>query len=363
MNTSFNGFDMSLGNLSRLSHAKSRSISAENRTGEKGKGGMAPADPNGSSRELGIGWKNCPAVGIKPGELYEVANIEGPGVIQQIWMTPMGLQRHLILRFYWDDCQHPAIECPIGDFFGNGWDSFSQISSLAVCANPRNGYNCYWSMPFRKRCRITAENIGLDEIVLFYQVNYSLQEVPDDASYFHAQFRRTNPLPYQTDYTILDGVEGWGHYVGTTMSWGTFNSGWWGEGEIKFYLDDDKEFPTICGTGTEDYFGGAWCFHGVVREGEKKHYANYTTPYSGFYQVSSSDFAHTLPRFSLYRWHIMDPVRFEKNLRVTMQALGWRTKNRFLPLQDDIASVAFWYQTHPAKPFPKLPSRNELEVI
>lgn len=357
----FSGFDLSLGNLSLLSHAQTRSISAENRTGKKGRGAMASDTGKGPARELGIGWKVSPCVGIEAGETFEVAQIEGPGVIQQIWMTSQNSCRHLILRIYWDDSEHPAIECPLCDFFANGWGRYFPIVSLAVCVNPSNGFNCYWPMPFRKKCRITMENIGLESKPLFYQVNYSLQEVPEHAAYFHAQFRRTNPLPDKTEYTILDGVEGWGHYVGTTMAWGTHNSGWWGEGEIKFYLDGDREFPTICGTGTEDYFGGAWCFH-VGPEGART-YADYTTPYSGFYQVPAANFHSTLPRFGMYRWHIMDPVRFEKNIKVTMQALGWRSGGRFLPLQDDIASVAYWYQTHQAKPFPKLPSRDKLEII
>jgi hypothetical protein len=356
------GFDMSLGNLSLLSHAKTRSISAENRKGEKGRGGMAAVDPNGPAREFGIGWKTSPCVDIQAGELYEVANIQGPGLIQQIWMTPNGVQRHAILRIYWDNSEFPSVESPIGDFFGNGWGYFSPIASLAVCANPKNGYNSYWPMPFRKHCRITVENIGFDKLTLFYQVNYSLQEVPAETAYFHAQFRRTNPLPDKADYTILDDVEGWGHYVGTAMSWGTHNSGWWGEGEIKFFLDGDKEFSTICGTGTEDYFGGAWGFE-LGHESGQVRYSSYTTPYSGFYSVPTTNFNHVLPRFSLYRWHIMDPVRFEENLRVTIQSIGWRSNGRFLHLKDDIASVAYWYQSFPFKPFPKLPSRNELEVI
>jgi len=215
-------------------------------------------------------------------------------------------------------------------------------------------------MPFRKRCKMTMTNIGLEEIVLYYQIDYTLTDVPDDAAYFHAQFRRKNPLPYKDVYTILDGVKGHGHYVGTYMAWGVNNNGWWGEGEIKFYIDGDNEYPTICGTGTEDYFCGSYNF-----ENRKTHqYQEFTTPYSGLPQVIRPDGLYrSQMRFGLYRWHIMDPIRFEKDLKVTIQALGWRSGGRYLPLQDDIASVAYWYQTLPTAEFPPLPDSDYLEVI
>ena len=249
---------------------------------------------------------------------------------------------------------------PWGDFFACGWNRYAPVSSLAVCVNPGSAFNCYWPMPFRKRCRITMENIADEDTRLYYQVNYALQDMPEEAAYFHAQFRRVNPLPYKEVYTVLDGVEGWGQYVGTYMAWGSNNSGWWGEGEIKFYLDGDGEFPTICGTGTEDYFCGSYNFENQ----RTKQYETYTTPYAGLAQVIRPDGLYdSQTRFGMYRWHVMDPVRFEENLRVTIQALGWRSGARFLPLQDDIASVAYWYQTHPAKTFPKLPARDLLEIM
>ncbi|MFO7957206.1 MAG: glycoside hydrolase family 172 protein [Candidatus Brocadiia bacterium] len=355
----FNGLGTNMDNLWRLSDAESRSISAENPDGRKGAGGMATEGTGArAARELGQGWKVSPCIRLKPGENRELADIDGPGAIQQIWMTPNGTTRFMILRIYWDGADEPAVECPLGDFFACGWGSYAHVSSMAVCVNPRNGLNCYWQMPFREHCRITVSNIGEEETTLFYQINYTLTDVPDDAAYFHAQFRRTNPLPYKEVYTILDGVEGRGHYVGTYMAWGSNNNGWWGEGEIKFYMDGDDEFPTICGTGTEDYFCGAWCFRA---EGE---YQAYTTPYAGMPQVIRPDGENaSQQRFGLYRWHITDPVRFKENLLVTMQALGWRSGGRYLPLQDDIASVAYWYQEPPAAPFPALPDKDELEII
>jgi len=354
-----NGVPLGLGELSRLSHAQTRSISPENFTGEKGKAAMSTDGPAmKSARDLGQGWKISPFVVIKPKETFVLADVKGMGAIQQIWMTPAGTWRFAILRFYWDGETTPSVEAPVGDFFASGWQRYAQISSLPVCVNPGSALNCYWTMPFRKSFKITIE-----DFTVYYQINYTLTDIPEDAAYFHAQFRRANPLPYKSVYTILDGVKGWGHYVGTYLAWGVHSNGWWGEGEIKFYLDGDTDFPTIAGTGTEDYFCGSYDFDsrgpdGVVR------YTEFSTPYSGLAQVIKGDGHYDVQqRFGLYRWHIMDPIRFEKDLKVTIQALGWRSGGRYLPLQDDIASTAFWYQTEPHAPFPKLPSKDALEII
>jgi hypothetical protein len=361
----FDGLNMNLGNLSRLSDAQSRSIGPENFTGEKGKAGMSADGPaaKGAARELGQGWKVSPYVHVPAHATFTLAEISGSGVIQQIWMTPAPLDktRFYILRFYWDDETEPSVECPLGDFFACGWGRYCQISSLPVCVNPGSAFNCYWQMPFRKKCKITIENIDNSPMTIYYQINYALTQVPADAAYFHAQFRRENPLKTKGLYTILDGVEGKGQYVGTYLAWGVHHNGWWGEGEIKFFLDGDKEFPTICGTGTEDYFCGSYDFE-THSEG-KGHYTEFSTPYSGLAQVIRPDGLYdSQERFGLYRWHIMDPIRFGKDLRVTIQALGWKSEGRYLQLQDDIASVAFWYQTEPHKPFPKLPTKDELEL-
>jgi hypothetical protein len=363
---SFNGLGTNLGNLSWLSDAETRSISPENPTGAKGMGAMAIPDPDKSpARRLGRGWKVAPYIVIGPGETATLADIAGSGAIQQIWMTPTGAWRSAILRFYWDGAESPAVECPVGDFFACGWNRYAQVSSLAVCVNPGSAFNCYWEMPFRSRAKITMTNTADSAMVLYYQINYVLTEVPAAAAYFHAEFRRTNPLPYKQVYTILDGVRGSGHYVGTYLAWGVNNTGWWGEGEIKFFIDGDAEFPTICGTGTEDYFCGSYNFD-VGRENGG--YREFTTPYSGLAQVIRPDGLYqSQTRFGMYRWHIADPIRFKRDLRVTIQALGWRGDPRrgaeFLPLQDDIASVAYWYQTLPAAPFPALPDRDYLQII
>jgi hypothetical protein len=212
-------------------------------------------------------------------------------------------------------------------------------------------------MPFRRRCRLTLENRYHEDIVCYYQINYTLTEVPDDAAYFHAQFRRTNPLPYGQPYTILDGVRGWGHYAGTVLAVGVNNNGWWGEGEIKFYIDGDGAFPTICGTGTEDYFGGAYNWDVDGR------YVPFTTPFMGMQVFRPDGLYRSQQRFCMYRWHVMDPVRFQQDLRVTIQALGWRSGGRYLPLQDDFSSVAIWYQTLPTAAFPALPGADYLEIV
>lgn len=350
--------------LARLSGAKSRSISPENFSGEKGGGarcGLEQGSARSAARDLGVGWKVNPFVCIQPGQTFEICDIRGSGVIEHIWMTPTGRWRDVILRMYWDGSETPSVEAPVGDFFCMGWNAYAQLSSLAVCVNPGSALNCYWPMPFRRQCRMTLENRSQETVHYYYQIDYALTEVPEDCAYFHAQFRRTNPLPYKSVYTIVDGIRGRGHYVGTYLAWGVHNNGWWGEGEIKFYMDGDGEYPTICGTGTEDYFCGSYNFEDPATHNR---YAVFHTPYSGLHQVIVPDALYqSQMRFGLYRWHIQDPIRFENDLRVTIQALGWRSGGRYLPLQDDIASVAYWYQTLPAAPFPPLPDPDALEVI
>ncbi len=372
--STFNGLDMNLGNLSKMSNAKTRSISPENFTGEKGKAGMAKledkdkpnvANASHEARDLGQGWKVNPYINIKPGETFTIAEMEGPGAVQHIWMTPTGNRRFTVLRIYWDDEKEPSVECPIGDFFANGWGEFAQVTSLPVCVNPGSAFNCYWVMPFRKKCKMTITNIDENPMRLYYQVDYTLTEIADDEAYFHAQFRRLNPNT-SSDYTIVDNIKGRGQYVGTYMCWGVNNNGWWGEGEIKFFMDGDKEFPTICGTGTEDYFCGSYNFHvrdPKTNEGDVHGYREFNSPYAGMPQVIRPDGTYrSQQRFGLYRWHIMDPVRFEKDLKVTIQDLGWRNGGRYLPQQSDISSVCFWYQAEPHTTFPKLPTWQQLEV-
>ena len=366
MTNAFNGLGMGLGSLARLSDAQTRSISPENFTGEKGKGGMA-VEGTGAvvARELGQGWKISPSIHIPPQSTVTLADIEGPGAIQHIWLTVHpDAWRCLFLRMYWDDENTPSVEVPLGDFFCNGWCERSNVNSLPVAVNPAGGFNSYWEMPFRQRARITIENMLPKEVRgFYYSIDYTLTDVPGDLAYFHAAWRRSNPLPYMDVHTLLDGVSGQGHYVGTYIAWGVHNRGWWGEGEIKFYMDGDQQWPTICGTGTEDYFGGAWNF-----EHPKGQYGIFSTPFLGLSQVIIPDGLYqSQQRFGMYRWHIMDPIRFQHDLRVTIQALGWANRSwdepRYLPLQDDIASTAFWYQREPHAPFDRTFTIREVEVI
>lgn len=368
----FNGLDMNLGNLYRLSDAKTRSISPENFSGEKGKAGIADpvdkdknnvANASGAARDLGQGWKVNPFIRIKSGETFTMAEINGPGAIQHIWMTPTGIWRFSILRIYWDDETEPSVECPVGDFFGMGWNQYSPLVSSPICVNPGSAFNSYWCMPFRKKCKITMENINdTDPMTLYYQIDYTLTDVPSDAGYFHAQFRRSNPDATSL-YTIIDGIKGKGQYVGVYLALGVNNNGWWGEGEIKFFMDGDTKFPTICGTGTEDYFCGSYDFDTKIRGTEETAYTEFCTPYSGLAQViRGNGHYNVMQRFGLYRWHIMDPIRFDDDLKVTLQDLGWRKGGRYLKQQSDIASTCFWYQTEPHAKFPKLPGWQQLEV-
>ncbi len=356
----FDGLGPGLGNLARLSVARTRSISPENFTGEKGRGGMATEGTGaGAARDLGQGWKVSPSIHIPPKSTATLAEIDSMGAIQHIWLTTHPRNwRSLLFRFYWDGDQRPAVEVPVGDFFCNGWGEFSQVSSLPVAVNPHGGFNSYWEMPFRSAARVTMENLADQECTLYYQITYALTDVPEEAAYFQAQWRRSNPLQAGTNHTLVDGIADSGHYVGTYLAWGTNSSGWWGEGEMKFFLDGDEEFPTICGTGTEDYFGGAWNFD-VPGQG----YTAFSTPFLGLHQILSPDGLYrSQQRFGMYRWHVMDPIRFESSLRVTIQALGWRADRRYLPLHDDIASTVFWYQRGTSSPRPATPEADELEI-
>ena len=347
--------------LSRLSHARTRSISAENPTGEKAGGARAIDGPFArAARDLGEGWKVNPFAVVPARSTITLAEISGPGTIQHVWNTASpGWWRRLILRMYWDGEETPSVEVPLGDFFCNGWCRRCNVNSLTVAVNPAAGLNAFWEMPFRAHARITLENLWDEDTSYPYQITYTLDDVPDDRGYLHAQFRRSNPLPYKQVHTLLDGVQGQGHYVGTYLAWQANSNGWWGEGEIKFYIDGDGEYPTICGTGTEDYIGGSHNF-----EEPNGTYGVFSGLYMGLPQVIVPDGLYVAnQRFGMYRWHLADPIRFEQDLRVTIQALGWRSGHRYLPLQDDIASTAFWYQAEPHAPYPSFPDRDTLEVI
>ena len=346
--------------ISSLRGLQTRSISPENLDGSAGGGARATTGTGAAcGKGLGPGWKVAPSVDVSAGEVFELAHIEGPGKITHIWITTHPDNwRTLLLRAYWDGGREPAIEVPYGDFFCNGWGVFAQVNSQMIAANPHGGFNSYWPMPFKEGARLTIENTSSVSVRIYFQVTFEQGGDYSNAAYLHAQWRRSNPTEYAVPHIIADGVEGAGHYVGTYLAWGTHSNGWWGEGEIKFYLDGDEDFPTIAGTGTEDYFGGAWNF-----DVPGKGYTEYTTPYLGMPQVIKPDGLYlSQQRFGLYRWHIADPIYFAERLRVDIQALGWRSGWRYLPLREDIASTALFYLDRPVTQHRLSPTPDEMEI-
>jgi len=341
-----------LGSLPLLGQGRTRSISAENPTGEKGKGGRAMPDPNETfvnaraADNLGQGWKVSPFIRIDAGETKTLMDVAGSGIIQHIWLVE-GLNRGLVIRFYWDGEESPSVESPAPDFFAVGHGRFAPVNSAVVVVNPKNALNCYWPMPFRKHARITLSNeTDQDVRLVAYQITYVETEVPAAAGYFHGQYRRASTKD-QNPYVILDGVRGQGRYVGTFLAYTQLEKGWFGEGEIKFFMDGDDQFPTICGTGMEDYFLGSYGLSQV-----------FSTAYSGNVLPANAKTAEPPQFWSIYRWHIQDPINFDQALRVTLQALGWKG-NKYKKMSDDLSSVAYWYQAEPHALFPQLPSLAE----
>jgi len=339
------------------------SLSAENPMGEKGKGAMAlvgEGSASAAAKDLGQGWKVNPYIISKAKSTSVLADIRGQGAIKHIFITESAKAgRDLILRIYFDDCKNPAVHVPLSDFFLNADNhSFAQINSLPICFNPNRAMNCYFEMPYFKSFRMEIDNLSDSDCRIYYQIDCEKKRIDPKSLYFHAMFNRVNPLPYKEVYTILEKIKGNGVYVGTYMHWNVKSNGWWGEGEIKFYIDGDKEFPTVCGTGTEDYFCGAWDFE------INNKYIPFSSPYTGLSKVGYTDETyHSQRYFDMYRFHITDPIYFKKDLKVTMQALGWRNDGRYLPLQDDISSVAYWYSDNLDNDYPPFPSKDDLELI
>lgn len=343
-----------------------RSITWENRTGEPGAGGKA------KGADGVVGRKGSPCIPlVKNGETVTLMDIEGCGVIRHIWLTipdrsPAAL-RNKIIRMYWDDSPVPSVEAPLGDFFGvahgrtgellirEGNDSQKRLAlpgltSAYTTMTLGRGFNCYFPMPFKSHARITVENDMPDDRemrMLFFQIDYELRDsLPADIGFFHAQFRRQNPTVIKQDYVILDDVEGPGYFLGCVIGIRPLADGWWGEGEMKFYMDGDTDFPTICGTGAEDYFNAAWGM------------GNYQTPWHGcpLYLPASEQFPYGL--VSLYRFHEKDPVYFRRSFKATMQQIGYKREVGLYERSDDWCSVAYWYQRHPVRQMPPLPDRD-----
>lgn len=363
-------FDMSSDLLGAaiLSNGQSRAINAENPTGEKGRGGMAAS-------VLGASRKGAPCIPeIKLGETKVLAEIQGTGVIRHIWMTVTDkinegnrfIFRDLILRMYWDGEESPSVECPLGDFFCCGFGRSYPVHSMPIAVIPRNGFNSFFAMPFQSSAKITIENQNEEAIPsFFYQIDYSMHDsLPEETGYFHVQWRRSKITELGKDHIILDGVKGKGKYIGTFMALSTLERYWWGEGEVKFYLDGDREYPTICGTGTEDYFGGAWSFARLEKGNMEEQI--YNTPFLGYPFYSKSDEGiqndyhndDCPPMRALYRFHIPDPIYFQEDIKITLQQIG-SCHSGIFERQDDVSTVAYWYQTEPHRRFPLLPEQKE----
>ncbi len=299
---------------------------------------------------------------IKPGETKILADIGGPGVIRHIWLTFSGARpnwleangsaapNEIVLRMYWDGAEKPAVEAPLGDFFASGFGRRREIKSVPVQVEGGDGYNCYWPMPFRKHALITVTNEGAKNVRSFYyQIDYTEgDDLPVETAYFCAQYNQAFPEKLGRDYLVAD-IRGTGHYVGTVMSVRSRSPYWFGEGDARFYIDGDTK-PSIQGTGTEDYFLMAWGLDQTL------------FPYFGCTYMSS-DFEDLGTEYCLYRWHIADPVRFRKSLRFEMEHTGWITGDEtesgktegHVEREDDIATVAFWYQTGQPFRFTQLP--------
>ncbi|MDF7639794.1 DUF2961 domain-containing protein [Lactobacillus sp. ESL0791] len=357
---------------------ESRSISPENPIGEKGKAAMTASN-------LGPSRKGSSSVPINPKETITLAEINGPGIIKHFWMTTPEkttagsfILRDLILRIYWDDEQNPSVECPLGDFFCNGFGTRCLVNSLPIVVNPTSGMNCYFQMPFKKKAKITLTSEHPKPINhVFYTFDYALvNNLPENTIYFHAKWNREKIVKKGIDYTLIDNIKGQGYYVGTYLALCALERYWWGEGEFKFYIDNDDKFPTISSTGTEDYFGGAWAFH-QQKYGKLPEAQTFNTLFTGypFYstQNHTREFFNTgkpnpnpehafgddaLPMHGLYRWHLLDPISFHKNLKVTLQNIG-NDDISLYERQDDISSVAYWYQTEPHNNFSDILSRND----
>jgi hypothetical protein len=347
---------------------RSRSINAENPDG-------APGAAARASSHLGPGRKGRAFLPLPAGERLTLAEIEGPGVIRHIWITvpdttdanPFVL-RNLVLRIYWDGSEHPAVEAPLGDFFCNGFAERALVTSIPIVVAPTGGMNSYFAMPFRKQARIVIDSEHPDDVgAVFFQIDYTAgDELADNVGTFHAQWRRSNGgLGLGNDHIILDGIVGTGRYLGTFIGLTALERYWWGEGEVKFYLDNDTDHPTQCSTGLEDYAGGAWAFQDALRSSPAPEPLTFSAPYFGYPQrtvadtTAASPFAVAIaPSHGLYRWHLPDPILFGQGLRVTLQQIGAWDGGLF-ERNDDICSTAYWYQTGTAAPFPSFPRVNE----
>jgi hypothetical protein len=309
-----------------------RSISFENPTGAPGQGGQAASN-------LGPGRKGAPARDIKPGETVQLCDVEGPGTLRHVWMTTSGepaIQRECVIRAYWEGQEHPSLECPIGDLFGFAHGKIMSYQSAVHSCGPTGGRNLWLGMPFTRRARLTFTNEGKQPVPLFYQITYTLKDRhPRDVGRLHVLFRRENPTTEKADFELLPRRAQKGRFLGSIIGIRNLHPDqWWGEGEIKVYMDGDKEWPTIVGTGSEDYVGLAW---GIQQ-------ASFL--FNGC-SLNEKNFV------SMYRWHLADPIAWEREARITIQQIAW--KDGLKETQDDWSCATFWYEPVPSAPLPPLP--------
>lgn len=295
--------------------------------------------------------KNGDARPIEPGETLVLGELEGPGMITHMWCTVAGhdpfIGRSLVLRIYWEGADEPSVEAPLGDFFGVGHGAYADFTSLPVATSSHGrARNCYWPMPFRHSAKVTVTNESQEHRVgsFYYYLDWEQRPIEQEPLlYFHAQYRQEMPAQ-PGDYTILE-TDGRGHYVGTVLSAQLVHTGWFGEGDDRFYIDGESE-PRLSGTGTEDYFNDAWGFR------------QFSTP---MYGVSLWEGYFPGDRLTAYRWHLTDPVVFNKSLRVTIEHKGSLFNDQglqtasFVERPDWFSSVAFWYQTPAVGPRTELP--------
>lgn len=330
--------------------AKTHMISAENPTGEKGKACLDSPNPDDprlywSKNSLGKGYKVCPFVKMDAKSTMTIGEYKGMGVINQIFLTSDRENfSELILRIYWDNSKEPAVECPVGAFFCMGHDGIAHnVSSLPITVAPHRGLNSYFQMPFRKGFKIEIENTGdTTTWILAYKIIFTEEEVEPNAAYFHAWYNESTTKEEKPVHTILKRTTGKGVYVGTYLAWTQLEKNWWGEGEVKFYIDGDKEYPSICDNGTEDYFGGAWNFGAYdVIPGSNE--VEFNSPFLGLPKVHHiGDVGN---KFSMYRFHILDAIGFNEDIMVTVDTIGWPDDHKsYKHTSEKIQSVAYWYQ-------------------
>lgn len=333
---------MDIRNLTKVKKYNTYSVCGENPTGEKNMGDQATEGWNKKfsyDAGLGQGWKVRPCVQIKAHEKLELCNVIGHGHILTMWFA-FEVRFIKQLKFIGKFDGRETFNVPFGAFFLNGWGNKARVNSLLMCVNPSGAFNCYIPMPFRKNANLTIFNDGDNDIVLYYQVTYDDAPVDKEEGLFHAQYNEVEKLEYKKSFDVLRKIEGEGVYLGTYFGFKTDFTTWWGEGEFKFYIDDD-EHPSICYTGTEDYFGGAWNF-----EEPAGSYGLFSTPYTGLIEANPQGHIYEADQtFGMYRWHVADPIRFKKNLRVDVQAIGWEADfSKYRLVESTLFSIAYWYQ-------------------